>query len=50
MNSDSDYYGGSNVGLGGGVMAEEIAWHGQPYSVALKMPPLGALILTLEKA
>ncbi|HVI52509.1 MAG TPA: 1,4-alpha-glucan branching protein GlgB [Candidatus Sulfotelmatobacter sp.] len=50
MNTDSDYYGGSNVGLDGGAQTDDIAWHGQPVSVPLRLPPLGALILKLERA
>ena len=49
MNTDSSYYGGSDVGLGGGCAADDIAWHGQPYSLALRLPPLAALILRPEQ-
>ena len=45
MNTDSTYYGGSDVGLGGGVMAEEIPWHGHRYSLPLRLPPLAAVFL-----
>ena len=45
INSDSTVYGGSNVGLGGGIKAESRPWHGQPYSFNLHLPPLGMLIL-----
>ncbi len=45
LNSDSAFYGGSNYGNGGGVWAEPIPWHGQPASVALTLPPFGALLL-----
>ena len=40
FNSDSMYYGGSNVGNGAGVMAEQIPWNGRPYSIRLTLPPL----------
>src|SRR5262245_61877814 len=43
MNTDSGFYGGSDVGNAGGVMAEAIPWHGQPFSVQLTLPPLAAL-------
>jgi 1,4-alpha-glucan branching enzyme len=49
MNTDSALYGGSNVGLGGGAMAEPVPWHGHPFSLALRLPPLGALILRPER-
>ena len=45
LNSDSDHYGGSNVGNLGLLQAIEEAWHGQPASVQLTLPPLATLIL-----
>ena len=35
LNTDSAFYGGSNVGNGGGVMAEPQGWHGRPHSIEL---------------
>jgi 1,4-alpha-glucan branching enzyme len=43
LNTDSAYYGGSNVGNVGGVEAEAIPWLGKEYSVKLTLPPLAAL-------
>ncbi|MCP3867483.1 MAG: 1,4-alpha-glucan branching protein GlgB [Gammaproteobacteria bacterium] len=48
FNSDSNYYGGTNVGNQGLVSSEPVEWMGQPHSVELTLPPLGALILQLE--
>ncbi|MDR3437755.1 1,4-alpha-glucan branching protein GlgB [Telmatospirillum sp.] len=48
LNTDSKIYGGSDVGLGGGCQAEPIPWHGLPYSLPLRLPPLAALILRPE--
>ena len=46
LNSDSEHYGGSNVGNYGGVSASEHEpWHAQPASAVLSLPPLGGLIL-----
>jgi 1,4-alpha-glucan branching enzyme len=45
LNSDSHHYGGSDLGNAGGVAAEERAWMGLPWSVALTLPPLGCLVL-----
>jgi 1,4-alpha-glucan branching enzyme len=45
MNSDSTYYGGSNLGNGPGIMAEELPWDGRPYSVPIVLPPLAMVIL-----
>jgi 1,4-alpha-glucan branching enzyme len=49
FNSDGAMYGGSNMGNGGGVMAEPVPWHGRPFSIALTLPPLGGLILASER-
>ncbi len=45
INSDSEHYGGSNMGNLGGVVATNAAWHGQPASAVLSLPPLSGLIL-----
>jgi 1,4-alpha-glucan branching enzyme len=44
LNSDSEIYGGSNVGNGGHLNALE-SWHGRPASLRLTLPPLAAVIL-----
>jgi 1,4-alpha-glucan branching enzyme len=46
LNSDSQYYGGSNVG-NGGVHAQAIPWMSRPWSITLDLPPLAALVLEL---
>ncbi|MEA2650417.1 MAG: 1,4-alpha-glucan branching enzyme, partial [Chloroflexota bacterium] len=45
LNSDSEHYGGSNLGNLGGVEAVDESWHGQPASATLTLPPLSGLIL-----
>ncbi|WP_227370223.1 alpha amylase C-terminal domain-containing protein [Halomonas sp. M20] len=45
LNSDSVFYGGSNVGNANGVEALLEPSHGFPVSVSLTLPPLGALFL-----
>lgn len=45
FNSDSVYYGGSNLGNGAGLMAEEQPWMGYPYSLVITLPPLAGVIL-----
>jgi 1,4-alpha-glucan branching enzyme len=45
LNSDSEQYGGGNVGNGGGVHAEPIPAHGFDQSISLTVPPLGFLLL-----
>jgi 1,4-alpha-glucan branching enzyme len=48
LNTDSTYYGGSGVGNMGGVEAEAVPWHDQPFSAQLTLPPLGAVWLVPE--
>ncbi|MBA2256167.1 MAG: 1,4-alpha-glucan branching protein GlgB, partial [Thermoleophilaceae bacterium] len=48
LNTDSTYYGGSDVGNLGGIATEPIGWHSQPFSAELTLPPLGALWLVPE--
>jgi 1,4-alpha-glucan branching enzyme len=45
FNSDSEFYGGSNLGNGGYVRAEPVKSHGRPASAALVLPPLGVVVL-----
>jgi 1,4-alpha-glucan branching enzyme len=49
LNTDSTYYGGSDVGNLGGVLAEPMGWHSQPFSAEVTLPPLGALWLVPEE-
>jgi 1,4-alpha-glucan branching enzyme len=44
LNTDSEIYGGSNLGNGGGRAAEGVAYHGQPWSLSLTLPPLSAVV------
>jgi 1,4-alpha-glucan branching enzyme len=48
VNTDSTYYGGSDVGNLSGIDAEELGWHDQPYSAEVTLPPLGVLWLVPE--
>lgn len=45
LNSDSTFYGGSDMGNFGGVNAKPIPFHGKDYSVSLTLPPLSITIL-----
>jgi 1,4-alpha-glucan branching enzyme len=45
LNSDSEHYGGGNVGNDGGVHAEPNGCHGRPYSIRLRLPPLAIVVL-----
>jgi 1,4-alpha-glucan branching enzyme len=48
LNTDAKEYGGSGAGTVGSVAAEKEAAHGRLCSIALSLPPLGALYLKLE--
>jgi 1,4-alpha-glucan branching enzyme len=48
INTDAESYSGSGVGNLGGVDANGPAWHGQPTSADLRIPPLGAIWLRFE--
>ena len=45
LNSDAKAYGGSNLGNGGALHADEVEQHGRPYSLSLTVPPLATLWL-----
>ena len=49
FNSDSQFYGGSNVGNFPGLMAQEPGWHGRPNKLLVKLPPLGVTVLKPER-
>ena len=48
FNSDSKFYGGSNVGNFPGIQAEEPGWHMRPYKLTIKLPPLGVVVFKPE--
>ena len=48
FNSDSSYYGGTDMGNSGGVNSEPHPWMGFDHSIVLTLPPLGAVILQPE--
>ncbi len=44
FNSDSEYYGGSNVGNHPGREARPVGCHDRPYSIHVTLPPLGVTV------
>jgi 1,4-alpha-glucan branching enzyme len=50
FNSDSEFYGGSNLGNGLGLVSEDKPWMGRNHSIALTLPPLGAILLRKQQA
>jgi 1,4-alpha-glucan branching enzyme len=49
LNTDSTFYGGSDIGNLGGVAPDPIPWHGQPVSAEITLPPLAAVWLVPDK-
>jgi 1,4-alpha-glucan branching enzyme len=49
FNSDSGYYGGSNVGNAGAVETAAIAAHGQAQSIEVILPPLATIYLRHDR-
>ncbi|MGH9714377.1 MAG: 1,4-alpha-glucan branching protein GlgB [Candidatus Acidiferrales bacterium] len=49
LNTDSSHYEGTGAGNSGGVRAEPIPWNNRPHSLKLKLPPLAALYLKLQR-
>ena len=49
LNSDSVIYGGSNVDNAGAVIADNSPSHGMPFSLMLRLPPLGVLWLEVPR-
>ena len=50
FNSDSSYYGGSNLGNMGHIDTSSEPQMEWPYSVVITLPPLAGIILSLESA
>jgi 1,4-alpha-glucan branching enzyme len=46
FNSDSEYYGGSNLGNGPNLIsAEARPWMNRPFSISITLPPLAGIVL-----
>ncbi len=43
LNTDSNMYGGTDVGNAGLIVSESITWQGWDHSAAISLPPLGAV-------
>jgi len=48
LNSDSELYGGSNMGNMGGVQSDQKAWHGHEHSISITVPPLSCMVFKPE--
>jgi 1,4-alpha-glucan branching enzyme len=49
LNSDSEQFGGSNVGNLGGVTALQKEHHGRPFSITVTLPPMAVLAFQPER-
>ncbi len=43
LNTDSETYGGSNVGNMGGIWADPVSWQGMDHSAEMTLPPLAVV-------
>jgi 1,4-alpha-glucan branching enzyme len=48
LNSDSEFYAGSNIGNPINIASEPVSWMGQAQSINLTLPPLGAILLKCD--
>lgn len=48
FNSDSQYYGGSNIGNNGFAESKPYPWNGRSNSLTVNLPPLGMLVFQQE--
>lgn len=49
LNSDSEFYGGSNIGNDHELTAQDVPWLDKPFSVELHLPPLAGIVLQKVK-
>jgi len=47
LNSDSELFGGSNMGNAGGVLAQPVPTHNRPHSISITVPPLAVVAFQL---
>ena len=48
LNTDSQHYGGSNIGNRGSLLAVDEACHGQPCHLTASIPPLATVIFSWQ--
>jgi 1,4-alpha-glucan branching enzyme len=48
FNTDSEYFGGSNMGNDGGVLSANEPLHGRPNSISITLPPLAVIAFKYE--
>jgi 1,4-alpha-glucan branching enzyme len=50
INSDSEYYGGTNVGNASAVTANATPHQGQAFSIEVTLPPLGLIVFKKNRS
>ncbi len=50
VNTDSGWYGGANLGNGGGINAVAAPCHGRAYSLSITLPPLACVMFAWQPA
>jgi 1,4-alpha-glucan branching enzyme len=50
LNTDSELFGGSNMGNGGVVSSSPIESHGRPHSISITLPPLAVVVFRRRDA
>lgn len=50
INTDSEKYGGSGVGISGEIHSQDVAAHGRQQSLQMDLPPLATVILKIRQA
>jgi 1,4-alpha-glucan branching enzyme len=50
LNTDSEIFGGSNLGNGGGRSSDPVPSHGRENSIAVTLPPLAVVVFRLHPA
>jgi 1,4-alpha-glucan branching enzyme len=48
LNTDSEFYGGSNIGNGGAMLPQTIPWMGFEHSFEVTLPPLAAVFFKVS--
>lgn len=45
LNSDSEFYAGSNIGNDAELTAQDVPWSDKPFSIEMNLPPLAGVVL-----
>ena len=48
LNTDSEAYGGGNMGNAGGLQSQAVPWHYREHSILVDLPPLATVVFQLQ--